>query len=77
MQGSRQEALALSLKREAWAIALLVGSVCGPEQYQQAVRLFACSAFPSNSPIFAAAMLYSNQLPQQLLQQQSDHGEVS
>lgn len=51
-------------------MALVIGSVCGAEQYQLAVRSFASTLLSGSSsastPLYVAAMLFSNQVTQQL-----------
>ena len=60
----------LRVGQGAWALALVIGSVCGAEQYQLAVRSFASTLMSSSTsataPLYMAAMLFSNQVTQQL-----------
>jgi hypothetical protein len=59
--GSREEALALALKWEQFPLAMLIGTVCGREQFQQAVRAFADKSFSPSSSLHFVSMIYSNQ----------------
>jgi hypothetical protein len=40
---------------------LLVGSICGPEQYQSVVMKYADCHFPSHSPMHLISLIISNQ----------------
>ena len=59
--GSREEAMTLALKWGQFALAMLIGTVCGKEQFQHAVRSYADKSFPASSTLHFVSMIYSNQ----------------
>ena len=61
LHGRREEALKLAVDRQMFALALLIGSVCGREQFQLAARCFADKSFSVSSPLHFSSMLFSNQ----------------
>lgn len=61
LQGKREEALEAAMARGDWATAMLVGCVCPPKLYQEAMRRFADQKFPPQSPLHLLTLIYSNQ----------------
>jgi hypothetical protein len=67
LAGKREEAVALAVNRQEWAMAMLVATNCGKETYKEVSKAFAASTFPSSSPLHLAALLFSNQASSALL----------
>lgn len=61
IEGRREEALAVALQLKQFALAMLIGTVCGKEHFQSAVRSYADSCLDSNSALHFMSLLYSNQ----------------
>jgi hypothetical protein len=61
LHGRREEALKLAVDKHMFALALLIGSVCGREQFQLAARCFADKSFSVSSPLHFSSMLFSSQ----------------
>jgi hypothetical protein len=62
VRGKRKEATEEALSSGNFAMALLVGSMCGREMYRHAVKQFADSTLGVGHPLHTVAMLFSGQL---------------
>lgn len=79
--GEREEALKLAIDSSEWALAMLIGCVCGQKEYQEVVRKFAAQSLPVDSPLHMISMMYSNQargsiLADSLLSQSISHNAL-
>lgn len=59
--GNRDDALAMALRLEQYPLAMLIGTVCGREHFQQAVKAYADKTFAPSSSLHFISMIYSNQ----------------
>ena len=60
-EGRREEALVIALQLKQYALAMLIGTVCGKEHFQSAVRSYADTCLDHNSALHFMSLLYSNQ----------------
>jgi hypothetical protein len=67
LAGKREEAVALAVNRQEWAMAMLIATNCGADTYKEVSKAFAASTFPPSSPLHLAALLFSNQASSALL----------
>lgn len=51
LHGRREEAAQMAADGHDWGLAMLIGSVCGSQKYQEIVRSFAATHFPKTSPL--------------------------
>ena len=77
VSGDRDAALMLALQLNQHALAMLIGTVCGKEQFQQAVKAFANHSFSPSSSLHFISMIYSNQTPDALKLEHSLPGDTS
>jgi hypothetical protein len=61
LHGQRDEALNLAIQKEHFAFALLIGSVCGKDQFQYAARCYADKCLQSSASLHFMSMIFSNQ----------------
>ena len=61
LHGRREEALRLAVQKEMYPLALLIGSICGKDEFQYVTRCYADSNLSSASLLHFVSMLYSNQ----------------
>jgi hypothetical protein len=66
LNGKREDALKLAVEKEDFALALLIASVCGKEQFQFVSRCYAEKNFAVTSSLHFLSMLYSNQAEKSL-----------
>jgi len=59
--GKREDAVTLALQNKNWPLALLVSSMCGASRYQEVVKAYAQSSFPTAAPLHMLTLLYSQQ----------------
>jgi hypothetical protein len=59
--GRKEDALRKAVQYGEWSLALLIGSVCGPEKYQEVIRSYSASHFPPAAPMHLLTLLYANQ----------------
>jgi hypothetical protein len=59
--GKKEEALKKAIQYGEWSLALLVGSVCGAEKYQEVIRGYSASHFPPSAPLHLLTLLFANQ----------------
>ena len=59
--GRKEEALRRAISYGEWSLALLIGSVCGPEKYQEIIRGYSAAHFPAAAPMHTLTLLYANQ----------------
>lgn len=59
--GNREEALHRALELNEFPLAILIGTVCGKDAFQHAVRSYADNRFSVESSLHFLSMIYSNQ----------------
>ena len=58
IRGNREAALEAAIGGKAWALALVIASVCGAEKYKEVVRLFADSDLTHGTPAHTLALVF-------------------
>lgn len=61
LEGKKNEALAIAVDNREWGLAMLISCICGPDKYQEVVKLYAGYNLPPSSPLYLTTMIYSNQ----------------
>jgi hypothetical protein len=59
--GRKEEALKKAIQCGEWSLALLIGSVCGADKYQEIIRGYSASHFPPSAPMHLLTLLFANQ----------------
>lgn len=59
--GRREDALKKAVHYGEWSLAILIGSVCGADKYQEVVRSYSASHFPASAPLHLLTLMYTNQ----------------
>lgn len=71
--GRREDALKKAIQCGEWSLAILIGSVCGAEKYQEVIRSYSASHFPASAPLHLLTLMYTNQATSAVVgTQQSD-----
>jgi len=60
-RGDREAALEAAIGGKAWALALVIASVCSQERYREVVRLFADDELTHGAPAHTMALVFSGQ----------------
>ena len=58
--GRKEEALRKAIQYGEWSLALLLGSVCGADKYQEVIRSYSASHFPASAPMHLLTLLFAN-----------------
>lgn len=58
--GRKEDALRKAIQYNEWSLALLIGSVCGPEKYNEVVHTYSSSHFPKSTPLHLLTLMYAN-----------------
>ena len=58
--GRKEDALRKAIQLNEWSLALLIGSVCGPERYSEVVHTYSSSHFPKATPLHLLTLMYAN-----------------
>ena len=61
IRGNRESALEAAIGGKAWALALVIASVCGADKYKEVVRLFADNDLTHGTPAHTLALVFSGQ----------------
>lgn len=58
--GRKEDALRKAIQCGEWSLALLIGSVCGPEKYSEVVHTYSSNRFPKATPLHLLTLMYAD-----------------